>query len=497
MDSFSIIYSLFSFGIWLLFSYYYVFRLNKFQNLDKINIHIYNSIPSIFTTLGVLGTFLGIFKGLNNFDVNQVTESIPKLLEGMKTAFITSIIGIILSIIFKPITQLILKKAEKNVPKKQSNELVALSEIVNVLTELKKESKANFQLINEALIGDSDKSISTQFHKLKNQLSDNSKLEEKQNQTLDKIQNALVGNEETSLLTQFEKLRSVTNDSYLELIEHKEELQNLNISLTSDSENSLLFQFKNIQSELVSNRKMLFQKFDEFGELLKKNNTEALVEVMKKVTETFNAQMSKLIEKLVQENFKELNNSVNQLNVWQKENKEMISSLTNQFKQVTNDFEITSTSIKDITENTSKLTNKNSHLTNLIKELQSVMIEDTKFQEVSKKLVNAAELVEKNTKSFDKTTNKLNDWILKEHEFKQSVDILISRLHEVEKIKDINGEFWKNTKNQMEQGVSIISNASIELRNNLDNIAGEFVLQLNETLTSLDELIQRLVRHYV
>ena len=51
---------------------------------------------------------------------------------------------------------------------------------------------------------------------------------------------------------------------------------------------------------------------------------------MKRATEEFNAQMSALIEKLVQENFQELNNSVQRMNNWQQENKEMITQLTNQ-----------------------------------------------------------------------------------------------------------------------------------------------------------------------
>ena len=210
-------------------------------------------------------------------------------------------------------------------------------------------------------------------------------------------------------------------------------------------------------------------------------------------TESFNAQMTELIQKLVQENFKELNSSVQSLNTWQQENKEMISSLTEQFKVVSNDFSVASLAIKEITENTNKLTKDNSYLSKIIEELQKVLIDDTKFQEITSKLESTIDTVKTNTETFDETTNKLNEWIGKEHNFKQSIDILISRLEEIEKIKDINGEFWKNTKTQMEEGVTIISSSSKELRNNLDNISEEFTEQLNQTLTSLDELIQRLI----
>ncbi|WP_461381994.1 hypothetical protein [Devosia indica] len=49
--------------------------------------------PNLMTTLGVLGTFTGIFLGLVNFDVTDINASVPQLLAGMKIAFITSIAG--------------------------------------------------------------------------------------------------------------------------------------------------------------------------------------------------------------------------------------------------------------------------------------------------------------------------------------------------------------------------------------------------------------------
>jgi len=214
---------------------------------------------------------------------------------------------------------------------------------------------------------------------------------------------------------------------------------------------------------------------------------------MKSATEQFNTQMSALIEKLVQENFQELNNSVNRMNKWQQENKKMISDLTSKFNDVSKDFEVSSVSIKEITENTNKLTDENSHLTKLIKDLQKVMIDDTKFSEITSNLTNTVEILKENTEAFDDTTNKLNEWIKSEHNFKDSVEILIDRLREIEKIKDINGEFWKNTETQLNKGLGVITQASNELRENLDEVNNEFKEQLNQTLVSLDELIQRII----
>lgn len=50
--------------------------------------------PEILTTLGITGCFVGIALGLLNFDSSNVQTSIPTLLQGVKTAFWSSIAGV-------------------------------------------------------------------------------------------------------------------------------------------------------------------------------------------------------------------------------------------------------------------------------------------------------------------------------------------------------------------------------------------------------------------
>jgi methyl-accepting chemotaxis protein len=343
-----------------------------------------------------------------------------------------------------------------------------------ILKESKDQNNSNFNTLNRSLIGDKDDSLSTQLVRLRNQFTELETKYDKQYQTLEKVQQALGGDGETSLLTQIQKLRAEQNEYSNQT--------NKNIDWIVESMNK--------NNELIS------RKFDEFSELLAKNNTEALVEVMKRATEEFNAQMSDLIEKLVQENFQELNNSVQRMNQWQQENKEMIQSLTDQFKKVSIEFAITATAIKDITENTTKLTDENSHLTKLIEELQKVMVDDTKFQEIVGKLTSTVDTLKENTEAFDETTNKLNNWVRNQMNFSDSVAKLLTRLEEIEKIKDINQVFWDNTKKQLNEGVGVIEKASKRLSNDLENINAEFYERLNDTLQNLDTLIQRIIANY-
>ena len=47
----------------------------------------HRDFKSIIMSAGVLGTFVGIFIGLQDFNVNEIENSVPFLLEGLKTAF--------------------------------------------------------------------------------------------------------------------------------------------------------------------------------------------------------------------------------------------------------------------------------------------------------------------------------------------------------------------------------------------------------------------------
>ena len=458
---------------WTLFSIYYTIRVWT-MGVNRIIPYVYDTIPNVFTTIGILGTFVGIYFGLRTFDVNNINESIPALLEGLKTAFTTSIWGIILSLFFGKISQVVLRSAELKLPPKPTDELAALQEINDNIIGSRKENDKNLQTLNKSLIGENDDSVSTQLVKLRNQFTELQSSQEKQNETMFKVQQALGGDGDTSLLTQIQKLRAEQ------------------IETSKDTKKNIEW----IVESMNSNNKLISEKFDEFSELLAKNNTEALVEVMKRATEEFNSQMSALIEKLVQENFQELNNSVNRMNQWQKENKEMIGQLTNQFTKVSEDFQIASTSIKEITDNTNKLTNDNSHLTNLIEELQKVMIEDTKYQEIVNQLTSTINTLKENTEAFDGTTNKLNDWVRSQMNFSDSVAKLLTRLEKIDRIKDINEVFWENTKKQLNEGVSVIEKASKRLSNDVENINEEFYERLNDTLQNLDTLIQRIIANY-
>lgn len=60
-------------------------------------------IPDVLTSLGILGTFIGLVFGLKNFEPSNyeaMTASVSSLVNGIKVAFLTSIYGLSLSLVF-------------------------------------------------------------------------------------------------------------------------------------------------------------------------------------------------------------------------------------------------------------------------------------------------------------------------------------------------------------------------------------------------------------
>ena len=69
--------------------------------------HFLEYAPTLMTALGILGTFVGVVIGLLHFDTSNIEHSIPVLLGGLKTAFITSIVGMVGALAFNILDRLL------------------------------------------------------------------------------------------------------------------------------------------------------------------------------------------------------------------------------------------------------------------------------------------------------------------------------------------------------------------------------------------------------
>ena len=81
--------------------------IEEYLNEEDVDEHIHKRllemVPDIFTSLGILGTFVGLVWGLKNFEPSNyeaMTTSVASLVDGIKVAFLTSIYGIAMSIVY-------------------------------------------------------------------------------------------------------------------------------------------------------------------------------------------------------------------------------------------------------------------------------------------------------------------------------------------------------------------------------------------------------------
>lgn len=121
---------------------------------------------TLLTTLGILGTFFGIVAGLLAFDVDDIDSSIGGLLAGMKTAFITSLVGMMLSILYKVLLSvgILVSKASEDMNEGQ----VGAAELYTVM----REQRDGIVALNQAVGGGDESSLTGQMKLLRSDVND-------------------------------------------------------------------------------------------------------------------------------------------------------------------------------------------------------------------------------------------------------------------------------------------------------------------------------------
>lgn len=139
---------------------------------DHKNIHnkFREYAPTLMGALGILGTFIGIIIGLLNFNTESIDTSIPVLLGGLKTAFITSIVGMFFAILFNGLDAFFFankrRQLEADIPASVTPE--------HIHQELKEQNKHLVKLI-AGMSGSEEGSIVAQIKLLRNEISDTSR----------------------------------------------------------------------------------------------------------------------------------------------------------------------------------------------------------------------------------------------------------------------------------------------------------------------------------
>ena len=158
-------------GISIIVMMYFAIKDNNSYKTDN-----HQDYKSLIISTGVLGTFVGILIGLWGFDTDNIKDSVPELLEGLKTAFVTSILGMTISIFLSAIQ----KKSGKGQSEDELGILNQISNRLEILEQISENTKylETIPLMNTKLdsIDTNIKHLSADISSVKEEMRSNQKM---------------------------------------------------------------------------------------------------------------------------------------------------------------------------------------------------------------------------------------------------------------------------------------------------------------------------------
>ena len=267
----------------------------------------FQELPPILVAIGILGTFTGIFISLLNFNVDDIEKSIPQLLSGLKTAFFTSVLGLILSTWIK--ARFAIKKMKKG--KESISPETPQEYLSNISSELNK--------INKSLTGDEDLTILTQIQKARMSIDEKFdqqlKLHKSTDSELRNISGYLSQNDSQS--KEYSKNLSQIIDLLSEL---KEESRNLQVSIT-------------LAPELEERFTNLIKNSDELIEVVK-GNVDKIDEMHESITDSYKDGILMVVDKMIGV----VRNIDKRINVGKGINKENVVSISQNLESLSNNI---------------------------------------------------------------------------------------------------------------------------------------------------------------
>ena len=188
---------------------------------------------SLLITTGILFTFYGISVGLMGFDVNDTKEGLPNLINGIKTAFLVSVVGVLGAIVLK---------------------------VLSLIFELF--SKSEQKDLDEYTLGDLAQNQSRILDALEKQIAQNENSINAQNEMNSKLIKAISGDEDSSLVGQIKNLRTDTNDKFSVLIN---EFKNFATTMAQNNQKALIEALSAVIKDF--NNKLTEQFGENFKEL--------------------------------------------------------------------------------------------------------------------------------------------------------------------------------------------------------------------------------------
>ena len=334
-----------------------------------------NTAASILTIVGVLGTFIGIYVGLQKFnpDPNELHRSIEVLLNGLKIAFGTSIVGIASALLLKgiisPLAQTLEKKQDQDPVEEVINKFVLalegietsgesnLSSKLDDLTEaIKKESETTRNVL-QGMIGTVDGNP-VSFGNLYTLIT------EGQSKTVTQL--------ETLTETISDKHDLIITSQANEGLEIRKTLTNMQSELT-DRQNKVFIQLRELTKTVSYEHNQLRKEFENFSKNVAKSITELatkeLISSLTKVIDQFNTQLSTQFG----DNFKQLNEAVGKTVKWQEQYRQQMDKLADEFRLAAKSIDASRDSLQNIADSSSTIADKSGSIVTSAAKLEPIL----------------------------------------------------------------------------------------------------------------------------
>lgn len=349
--------------------------------------YVIKDYKSVIISIGVLGTFIGIVIGLYGFDIKDIDKSLPTLLNGLKTAFITSIGGMIFSIFLT-----IIGISRNAKPEGMEDILHEISAKLNSIDGM----NSNFEKLNNTL--------EEQVHTLKPLENIDRNIIEQNKIILENITNQ---NELHVVISDTINSNFKALNNSLEPIQKINDLLNISTKIYSEiveTKTTIEHTHKNMSILLNERLNDVIENLREAVKTLSKGATEEIVEALNNVIKDFNFNLTEQFGK----NFKELNEAVFKLVDWQENNKNQVEQFENTLQTTMKTVESTNKEMTElfkkeseqVFDNFEKLTKSTEYINRITKDYETI-------SSVSKELEEILKLNNNQMQNFETHTNTL------------------------------------------------------------------------------------------
>lgn len=295
-----------------------------------------NTVASILTVIGVFGTFLGIFIGLQAFKIENIEASISDLLEGLKLAFLTSLVGIGSAILLKGVAAPLFQTFQKGGNPIEVERDKFIDAIKRIETSGEMNLRAELVRLNDTIEKESSKT----------------------REVLDNIKTSLTGKHDELIQSQAEEHRETREM----LTGMKTEIVGIKGALTGENESTVFAQLQELTSTVS-------EKVGEIAAKVGEIATGQLIEALREVIRDFNKNLTEQFG----ENFKQLNEAVDKTVEWQEQYRQQMDELANEFRMAAESIEQSRESVKQIAEASGEIAESSCSIVTCVEDMEPLL----------------------------------------------------------------------------------------------------------------------------